>query len=120
MRIQTSDNSELPLFLHWEKFLMWLLPKTAKFPKSVRFTLQQRIDNHALDVLEAILAARYQKNRTGFLQNASVQIDKLQVLLRLAHGLGHLDHRGYEYAASQLDEAGRMTGGWLKHAKAGT
>ncbi len=78
MRVQASDNSELPLFLHWEKFLMWLLPKTAKFPKSVRFTLQQRIDNHALDVLEAILAARYQKNRTGFLQNASVQIDKLQ------------------------------------------
>jgi hypothetical protein len=50
----------------------------------------------------------------------SLGIDKLRVLLRIAHTLGHLDHRGYEYAASHLDEAGRMAGGWLKHVEART
>jgi hypothetical protein len=113
-----SENQELPLFLHWEKFLLWLLPKTGKFPRSVRFTLQQRIDNEALGVLEAILAARYRRDRTGFLRDVSLGIDKLRVLLRIAHELGHLDHRGYEYAAFHLDEAGRMAGGWIKHAEA--
>jgi hypothetical protein len=111
-------HSELPLFVHWEKFLLWLLPKTGKFPRSVRFTLQQRIDNHALDVLEGILAARYRRDRSGYLERVSLGIDKLQVLMRIAHALGHLDHRGYEYAAKQLDEAGRMAGGWLRHAEA--
>lgn len=115
-----SENQELPLFLHWEKFLLWLLPKTGKFPRSVRFTLQQRIDNEALGVLEAILAARYRRDRTDFLRDVSLGIDKLRVLLRIAHTLGHLDHRGYEYAASHLDEAGRMAGGWLKHVEART
>lgn len=113
-----ASNTELPLFLHWEKFLLWLLPRTGKFPRSVRFTLQQRIDNHALDVLEGILAARYRRDRGRYLNAVSLGIDKLQVLLRIAHSLGHLDHRGYEYAARQLDEAGRMTGGWLKHLEA--
>ena len=116
----TSDTGrpELPLFLHWEKFLLWLLPKTGKFPRSVRFTLQQRIDNHALDVLEGILAARYRRDRSGYLEQVSLGIDKLQVLMRIAHALGHLDQRGYEHSARQLDEAGRMAGGWLKHAGA--
>jgi len=115
---RADRSADLPLFLHWEKFLLWLLPKTGKFPRSVRFTLQQRIDNAALDVLEGILAARYRRDRLGLLGDVSLGIDKLQVLLRIAHELGHLDHRGYEYTARQLDEAGRMTGGWLKHAEA--
>ncbi len=113
-----AGRAELPLFLHWEKFLLWLLPRTGKFPRSVRFTLQQRIDNHALDVLEGILAARYRRDRGAYLVQVSLGIDKLQVLLRIAHALGHLDQRGYEHAARQLDEAGRMAGGWLKHAEA--
>ena len=113
-----EPETELPLFLHWQRFLLWLLPRTGKFPRSVRFTLQQRIDNHALQVLESLLAARYRHDRSGHLQDVSLGIDKLQVLLRVAHELGHLDHRGYEYAARQLDEAGRMTGGWIKHAQA--
>lgn len=113
-----GGHAELPLFLHWEKFLLWLLPKTSKFPRSVRFTLQQRIDNAALEVLEGILAARYRRDRMVYLDRVSLGIDKLQVLLRIAHALGHFDHRGYEHAARQLDEAGRMAGGWLKHAEA--
>lgn len=110
-----NRSGDLPLFLHWEKFLLWLLPKTGKFPRSVRFTFQQRIDNTALEVLEGILAARYRRDRSKYLGDVSLGIDKLQVLLRIAHDLGHMDHRGYEYAARQLDEAGRMTGGWLKY-----
>ena len=113
-----DDDRELPLFLHWQKFVLWLLPRTGRFPRSVRFTLQQRIDNGALQVLEDLLAARYRRDRSGPLQRVSLGIDTLQVLLRVAHELGHLDHRGYEHAARQLDEAGRMTGGWLKHAQA--
>jgi len=110
-----TRSGDLPLFLHWQKFLLWLLPKTGRFPRSVRFTLQQRIDNAALDVLEGILAARYRRDRTRYLDSVSLGIDRLQVMLRITHQLGHLDHRGYEYAAKQLDEAGRMTGGWLKY-----
>ena len=70
-----GSNTELPLFLHWEKFLLWLLPKTGKFSRSVRFTLQQRIDNHALDVLEGILAARYRRDRGRYLNAVSLGID---------------------------------------------
>ena len=106
--------SEVPLFLFWSEFLKWILNKTGKFPKSIRFTLTSRIDNFALDVLEAILEARYASNSKPHLKKASIGIDKLRVFLRIAYELGHLDHKGYEFASRKLDEAGKMTGGWMK------
>jgi len=108
-------SPELPLFLHWERFLCWLLGKTSKFPKSVRFTFSVRIENLALEVMEEIVTARYTRDRRAHLERISLNLDKLRILLRICHRLTHLDHRAYERAMRLLDEAGRMTGGWLKH-----
>jgi hypothetical protein len=44
----------------WEEFTGWLLDHCAKWPKSARFTLTQRIENHALDVTEQLVLARYE------------------------------------------------------------
>lgn len=105
---------DTPLFLHWTSFLMWLLKKTGGFPKSVRFTLSSRIDNLAMDVLEAVIEAQYSHKSGPHLKRASMGIDKLRVFLRIAHEMAYLDHRGYEFASRRLTDAGKMTGGWLK------
>ena len=105
---------ELPLFVHWEKTLKDLLSRTEKFPKRVRFTLSSRIDNLALDVLENIVEARYTKDKSAVLARANLQLEKLRVLLRISHEERHLDHKGFEHMARNIDEAGRMVGGWLR------
>ncbi len=110
-----APSAELPLFLHWEKAVCWLLGKTAKFPKNVRFTFTVRIENVALEILEEIIAARYARARLVHLERISADLDKLRILLRLCDQLGHLDHRGYERAMLWIAEAGRMTGGWRRH-----
>ncbi|MBD3335743.1 MAG: diversity-generating retroelement protein Avd, partial [Candidatus Eisenbacteria bacterium] len=96
-------------------FLCWLLGKTSKFPKNVRFTFTVRIENLALEIMEEIVAARYTRDRRSHLERVSLDLDKLRILLRICHRLKHLDQRAYEQAMRLLDEAGRMTGGWLKH-----
>ena len=45
---------ELQVLARWEEFTGWLLEHTARWPRSVRFTLCQRIQNHALDVTEML------------------------------------------------------------------
>ncbi|MBI4800965.1 MAG: diversity-generating retroelement protein Avd [Elusimicrobia bacterium] len=106
--------SELPLFVHWEKTLKDILLRTGKFPKRVRFTLSSRIDNLALDVLEGIIEARYAKDKSAVLARANLHLEKLRVLLRISHEERHLDHKGFEFMACNIDEAGRMIGGWLR------
>ena len=109
---------ELPLFIHWEKTLSDILSRTEKFPKRVRFTLSSRIDNLALDILENIIEARYAKDKSAALAQASISLEKLRVFLRISHEERHLDNKGFEHVARNIDEAGRMLGGWIRSRSA--
>ncbi len=110
--------AEVPvLFVHWERFLAWLLDRTARFPRRLRFTLTNRIDNLALDVFEGLVAARYERQRIPILAKINLDIEKLRLLLRIARDRGFLDRRSFENASKEIDTAGRMVGGWLKHQR---
>lgn len=100
---------EIPLLLHWETFLEWLLPKTAQLPRSVRYTFAERIQGLALDVLEGIVDARYGRSKGEALRRVNLGLEKLRMLVRICHRLGHLDHRAYELASRGLDFPRRGT-----------
>lgn len=105
---------ELPIFSRWLEFLDWLLPTTEKFPKKVRFTLSQRIDNLALDVVEDLVEARYSRRKSEHLRRANLRLEKLRILLRLSYQHKHLPSRQYEHAMRALHTVGNMLGGWRK------
>jgi 23S rRNA-intervening sequence protein len=96
------------------RFLVWLAPTLEKFPRSYKFTVGDRIEAVALDVLEALIEATYTRERAQHLRRANLGIEKLRFLLRLAADLKLLDQRRYEHAARTLDETGRLIGGWMK------
>jgi hypothetical protein len=116
-----SGSSDLIVFQQWEQTLGDLLDRTSKFPKSVRFTLSGRIDNLALDIIEALVAARYSKGRcrVEYLREIDSKLTRLRVLLRVVHGRGYLNPKGYEHTSRRVDEAGRMVGAWLRSTASG-
>lgn len=104
-----------PLFVLWYDFSKWLLAKTEKFPRKVRFSFTNRIDNLALDIIEGIVEARYAARKKDILRRIDLSMEKLRIMLRMSYDQHYLDTRGYEYASRQINEAGRMVGGWRKH-----
>ena len=116
-----ADNSKrtgAAIEAHYQ-FLLWLGPALENFPKNQKFTLGDRIQNQALDVLDALIEATYTRERTQHLRRANLGIEKLRFLFRLAVELHYLDRRRYQHAARTLDEIGRLIGGWAKaHAAA--
>jgi 23S rRNA-intervening sequence protein len=111
-----TDNSKrtgAAIEAHY-RFLVWLVPTIEKFPRSHKFTLGDRIETIALDVLEALIEATYTRERTQHLRRANLGIEKLRFLLRLAADLRLLDRHRYEHAARALDDTGRLVGGWMK------
>ena len=114
----SARNEDLPVFVRWTAFVEWLLPITAKFPKRVRFTLSDRIDNLALDVVEDLVEARYSRRKKELLKHINLKLERLRVLLRLCHTLHYLPHRSYEFAVRSLDDVGKMLGGWIKQQEA--
>jgi|GEM_PF-3414003 len=53
----------------------------------------------------------------GQLDNASVKLNLLRVLIRLSHDTKTLDGKKYTTIQQQIDEIGRMLGGWIKSVK---
>jgi hypothetical protein len=102
------------------QFLAWLIPTLDKFPRRQKFLLGDRIEATALDVLEGLVEATYTRHRGRLLETANLKLDKLRLLLRLAHELGFLDHRRYEHAARGIDEIGRLVGGWIAPVGSGS
>ena len=108
-------NADLPLFVLWYEFSKWLLAKTEKFPRRVRFSFSNRLDNLALDIIEHIVEARYTTRKKEILRRIDLDMEKLRVLLRMCHDQRYLDTKGYEFASKKIMEAGKMVGGWRKH-----
>jgi hypothetical protein len=110
------SRPEVPtLFVHWEAFLNWLLDRTEKFPRRLRFTLTGRIDNLALDIYTRVVEARYRRDRISVLERLNLEL--LRLLLRLARDRRVLDPRAFAHACEAIDTAGRMVGGWLRQQR---
>jgi len=108
---------ELLVLQKWEAFLGWLLDHTAKWPKAARFTLTQRVENHALDVLELLVVARYEPgSRRRSLREANLLLERMRHLCRIAKDARVMPRKGFESAMRSVDEAGRMVHGWRQGA----
>jgi hypothetical protein len=96
-------------------FLVWLGPKVSQYPKVHRFTLGDRVMVVALDVLERLIAAQYDRQaRRHELNRANLVLEQLRYLIRLSKDLRCLNLKEYEFAARSLVEVGKQVGGWLR------
>ena len=100
------------------QFMLWLVPTVDKFPRARKFTLGDRIETTALDVLDGLIAATYTSGRDALLAQANLGLERLRFLFRLAMELRCIDTKRYEHAARSLDEIGRLVGGWMKAHRA--
>lgn len=92
----------------------WYLERVEKFPRAKRFTLGDRLEQAALDCLEALVEAAYTKQKRPLLETANRRLNRLRILTRLATDLRCLSKRQQEFAAKAIDEVGRQIGGWIK------
>jgi hypothetical protein len=95
-------------------FCRWLMGHTNKFPRSHRFSIAVRLENHFLEFLEHLVIANHRKVKLPLLQAADEELIKVRLLIRLSHDEKFINTNSYEFAANSLDEIGRMLGGWLK------
>ena len=110
-----ETKNDLPIFIKWMDFLKWLLLKTDKFPKKVRFTFSNRMNNLALDIVEALVEARYSKSKFLILRQTNLNLEKLRILFRISYESRFLSHESYHCGIKKINEVGQMLGGWMKN-----
>jgi len=109
-----DKNGELPVFVKWMEFVSWLFPTMEKLPKKTRFTISQRVENYALDIVEDLIEARYARNKKEILMRVNLKIEKMRILFRICYERKFVSLKAYKHFMSSIDNVGRMIGGWIK------
>lgn len=114
------DEFDIPIFKAVYDFYKEFYCFLKTFPRPDRYTLGQKCENNALEILELILIASQipKPEKLPILKKASVKVNVLRVLIRLAKEIKALDAKKYVVSQERLDKIGRMLGGWIKSTKA--
>lgn len=85
-------------------------------PKQDRYTLWQRIETAGIALIELLFLAGQRRGEAKRepLEQASVTLNLLRVLIRLAKDTKTIDLKAYAEFQVTIDDIGRMLGGWLK------
>lgn len=113
------DEFDIPIFKKVYELYRVLYQYRGSVPRQDRYTLWQRCEDAALDVIESILLASQlsKQEKLPVLENASRKLNLLRVFLRLAQDIRVLDNKKYVHLQGLVDEVGRMLGGWIKQTK---
>lgn len=86
------------------------------FPKKDRYNIGQKCEKVILEILESIILASQltKAEKLPALRKASLKLEVLKVLFRLCKDIKILDNKKYLLLETDLQEIGRMLGGWIK------
>ena len=89
---------------------------TKDFPKTSRYTLGNKIDEHFLNMLSHIYVATYQppSEKIITLTRAITQLDLAKFFFSISWESHIVANNHYIKLSGDLDEIGRMLGGWKK------
>jgi len=94
-------------YLIWTTFYQTL-------PKIHKYSLGQKIDNIFIEIIEAISVAGFlsREEKHPWVKLAIRKVDTLKILLMVLWETKSLDNKKYIALSLQIDEVGRMLGGW--------
>lgn len=115
----TSGNFVLdaPIFVKLYDFYLQVTQVIVRFPKTKRYTLGQRIDETTLEMFGILFSLPLASEKVIPLGQVSCRLDLLKVLLRLAKDTQSLPINQYLALEAQLQEIGKMLGGWIRHLR---
>lgn len=96
--------------------VLWSCRHIAKFPRSHRFTLGDRLERRLYDLLELLLRAKYVRDRATLLRDANMELELLRFQFRLAKDLQCVSVESYGHASRIINEVGQLVGGWIRRS----
>ena len=115
--VKSTPPIQLPAIVSKSKlaYLFWM-QLVKDFPKTSRHTLGNKIDEHFLNMLSYVYLATYQppSEKVITLGRAITQLDLMKFIFSIAWESQIVANAHYIKMSADLDEVGRMLGGWKK------
>ena len=97
--------------------ILWYGKKIVYYPKKYKYNLGERITDLFLDIVEKIIEAKYGSKKYYFLRQTNINLEKLRIMVRLSKDLQCISIQEYEYMSKEINDIGKMVGGWEKYSK---
>lgn len=109
-------TNQSPIFVKTEAFMLWLFNHTAAFPRHERFRLAKRMDDALFSFHVELMQAVNSPNALENLRQADMHLYLLRTYFRLTLELKYTSPDQFRYVAENLEEIGKLLGGWIKKA----
>ncbi len=109
-------NNNLPVIKKVYELYKSFYAYSKLFPKKDKYTLGEKCELYILSVLELLIAAGSapKPEKIAYIRKANIKFDTLKIFIRLANEINMLDNKKYLTLQKQIQEIGRMIGGWQK------
>lgn len=109
-------NNEIPVIKKVYELYKTFYNYSKLFPKKDKYTLGNKCEMYIIDTLELLIAAGSapKNEKYAIIRQANIKFDTLKIFIRLANEVNMLDAKKYLTLQQQLQEIGRMIGGWQK------
>jgi hypothetical protein len=85
-----------------------------QIPEKLSLQRAAKLENHILDFIELTTVANMRKQKLPLLEQADEKLARLRLLFRLSYEMRFINLKSYEHGSKQMNELGRLLGGWIK------
>ncbi|MFA6047870.1 MAG: diversity-generating retroelement protein Avd [Parcubacteria group bacterium] len=109
-------NNNLPVIKKVYELYKSFYSYSKLFPKKDKYTLGSKCEMYIIETLELLLAAgsASKPEKIAYIRKANIKFDTLKIFIRLGNDIKMLDSKKYLALQKQIQEIGRMIGGWQK------
>lgn len=110
------NNSDIPILKKAYELYRIFHEYRKSVAKHDRYTIYERTEKLILEIIEGIVTAGYSKstNKGAVLEQISVKLNVLRLLVRLMKDTKTLDTKKYVTIQEIIDDIGRQIGGWCR------
>lgn len=105
------------IFVKYYSFFKYYLDRIEKFPRVSKFTIGDKLINLLSEIQDGIIEAIYTKDKVYILRKTNLNIEKLRIYTRLSSERKYISIKQHEYISNELNEIGKMIGGWINLCK---
>jgi four helix bundle protein len=110
-----AGRKEIAIFKKSYELALEIFKVTKLFPKSQRFLMAERLEKTIIEILENIIQANEAQDKVPYLKKLSASLERIRILIRLSKDLTYISLKKYERLSENINEIGKMCGGWLKY-----
>ena len=113
---EDPPRRNLPILQHlirvyklWHEFL-------PHIPKDTRYTLCGKVESLLVETVEAVFVASFltKEKKLPYVERAARKLDLAKFFLQIVWEIRALDNKKYALISGELNEIGRMLGGWVR------